>query len=114
MLTSPPIRWGILGTANIARVVGTKGEVRMSNPFHPREGDRMEVRRGSTVEIEDAHEGVPSFAPAIAHIHDVLLEQSVPCHLAIDDALGNARALDLLRASALAHSSSTSCCNSFS
>jgi predicted dehydrogenase len=83
------------------RIVGTDGEVRLSNPFHPRPGDALEVWRGG--ELVQAHPvsgGDHSFTPALRHIHDVLLRGVMPRHLAVDDALGNARALELVREAA--------------
>ena len=79
------------------RVLGTEGEIRMTNPFHPEAGDEL------TVFVEDEREtepGMPSgdrsFTPAIRHIHRVLRRLEPPRHLAVDEALGNATAIAAL------------------
>ena len=41
-----------------------------------------------------------SFTPAIRHIHGVLRGHEAPRHLAVDEALGNARAIEALLAAA--------------
>jgi predicted dehydrogenase len=78
-----------------ARVIGTVGELRMTNPFHPDPGDTLElVREGHVVSQEPAMpSGERSFTPAIRHIHRVLRGEEEPRHLAVDEALGNARAV---------------------
>jgi predicted dehydrogenase len=78
-----------------ARVIGTVGELRMTNPFHPDPGDTLElVREGHVVSQEPAMpSGEGSFTPAIRHIHRVLRGEEEPRHLAVDEALGNARAV---------------------
>lgn len=80
------------------RLLGTAGEIRISNPFHPSTGDRFEiVGRGRDAIIVHAPDE-PSFAPAIRHIQDVLLGAEPPRLLAVDTALPVARALDDLHA----------------
>jgi predicted dehydrogenase len=78
-----------------ARVIGTVGELRMTNPFHPDPGDTLElIRDGHVVSQEPAMpSGERSFTPAIRHIHRVLRGEEEPMHLAVDEALGNARAV---------------------
>ncbi len=80
------------------RLLGTAGEIRISNPFHPSAGDEFAVlargRDAKTVHAADE----PSFAPAIRHIQDVLLGEEQPRLLAVDTAMPVARALDDLRA----------------
>jgi predicted dehydrogenase len=78
-----------------ARVIGNVGELRMTDPFHPDPSDTLElVREGHVVSQEPA---MPirerSFTPAIRHIHRVLRGEEEPRHLAVDEALGNARAV---------------------
>jgi predicted dehydrogenase len=77
------------------RVIGTQGELRMTNPFHPDPGDTLEVvREGRAVSQEPAMpSGERSFTSAIRHIHRVLRGEEEPRHLAVDEALGNARAV---------------------
>jgi predicted dehydrogenase len=78
-----------------ARVIGTTGELRMTNPFHPEGGDTLElVTDGRVVANEIASpQGERSFTPALRHIHRVLRGEMEPMHLAVDEALGNARAI---------------------
>jgi predicted dehydrogenase len=84
---------------SFTRVLGTQGELRMSNPFHPRQDASLEIFRGDEVQREDASDGGPTFAPLIAHIQAVLRGKESPRHLAIDEALGNAIAIERLLAS---------------
>jgi len=82
------------------RVLGTEGEIHMTHPFHPEASDTFTVVRDERVET---HAAVPagerSFTPAIRHIHRVLRGLEPPRHLAVDEAMGNATAIEsLLRA----------------
>jgi predicted dehydrogenase len=82
------------------RVLGTAGEIRMTNPFHPEDGDTFTV---ITDEGEETHVAMPSgelsFTPAIRHIHRVVRGLEPARHLAVDEAQGNADAIGaLLRA----------------
>jgi predicted dehydrogenase len=83
-----------------ARVLGTEGEIRMTSPFHPEDGDTFTVVTDSGEETHiAAPSGERSFTPAIRHIHRVLRGQEPPRHLAVDEAQGNADAIgSLLRA----------------
>lgn len=84
-----------------ARVIGTEGEIQLSNPYHPSPGDRMTLRGpdGNEIDRSTPNDG-PSFTAAIQHIHRVLWGEESPRHLAADDSLGNAGALDLIERSA--------------
>jgi predicted dehydrogenase len=82
------------------RVLGTAGEIRMTNPFHPEDGDTFTV---ATDAGEETHVAAPSgersFTPAIRHIHRVVRGLEEARHLAVDEAQGNADAIGaLLRA----------------
>ncbi|MEP6757894.1 MAG: Gfo/Idh/MocA family oxidoreductase [Actinomycetota bacterium] len=79
----------------LTRVLGTEGEIRMTNPFHPDADDRLELwSDGAIVGSEPAVAGGErSFTSAIRHIHGVLRGLEEPRHLAIDEALGNAEAI---------------------
>ena len=79
-----------------ARVIGSEGEVRLSNPYHSRQADTLEVRHGGEVRVERPGADEPSFTDALRHIHAVLRGEEAPRHLALDDAAGNAIAIDLL------------------
>jgi predicted dehydrogenase len=82
------------------RVLGTQGEIRMTTPFHPEDGDTFTVVTDSGEETQPAAPGGErSFTPAIRHIHRVLRGLESPRHLAVDEAQGNADAIGaLLRA----------------
>jgi predicted dehydrogenase len=82
------------------RILGTDGEIRMTNPFHPREHDTRTVVREGVARTEPATgTGEPTFTPAIRHIHRALRELEEPRHLAVDEAMGNAQAIEsVLRA----------------
>jgi predicted dehydrogenase len=82
----------------LTRVLGTRGEIRMTNPFHPGAGDTFSLlREGMADEVFSAMpSGEPSFTPALRHIHQVLRGLEEPRHLAIDDAFGNASAIAAL------------------
>lgn len=56
----------------------------------------MEVWRGGRREREIPAPAGTAFSWAIRHVHDVITGSAAPRHLARDDALGNARALQLL------------------
>ncbi|WP_432926584.1 Gfo/Idh/MocA family protein [Microbispora sp. CA-135349] len=79
------------------RLVGTGGEIRLTNPFHPKAQDVLEVwREGRLVARHEPGEGT-AFSWGIRHIHEVLRGEAEPRHTAADDSLGTARALDMLR-----------------
>jgi predicted dehydrogenase len=79
------------------RVLGTRGEIRMTNPFHPGPSDTFTVVRDDG---EEANPAVPSgersFTPAIRHVHRALRGLESPRHLAVDEAMGNATAIAAL------------------
>jgi predicted dehydrogenase len=82
-----------------SRLLGSDGEIRMTNPFHPSAGDRLEISGGrGTESAAAAPAGEPSFTAAIRHIHDVLGGAAEPRHLAIDTSLPTAQALHDLHA----------------
>jgi predicted dehydrogenase len=84
-----------------SRVFGTEGEIRMTNPFHPGRDDTFAIVRGDEVlEHAAAPTGEHSFTPAIRHIHGVLRGREQPRHLAVNEAMGNARAIAALLAAA--------------
>jgi predicted dehydrogenase len=93
-----------------ARVIGDTGELRLTNPFHPEPGDTLELIADGGVVFQDpaVPSGERSFTPAIRHIHRVIRGQEEPAHLAIGEALGNARAIASLLDSALLRTSAPS------
>jgi predicted dehydrogenase len=85
-----------------SRLLGSTGQIHLTNPFHPSAGDSYTVFAAGaeprTVQAPD----VPSFSPAIAHIQRVLAGDEQPRMLATENSLATARALhDLAAASAL-------------
>jgi predicted dehydrogenase len=82
------------------RVLGTEGEIRMTNPFHPGEDDQLIVIRDEGAQTQPAaSKGEYSFTPALRHIHRVVRGIEEPRHLAVDEAMGNATSIEaLLRA----------------
>jgi predicted dehydrogenase len=85
-----------------SRLLGTGGQIRVSNAFHPGPGDHFEVfADGAEPKSYPAAGTEPSFTAAIAHIQGVLRGEQPPRSLAIDTSLGTARALhDLLESAA--------------
>jgi predicted dehydrogenase len=82
-------------------VFGTEGEIRMTHPFHPAPGDTVTIVRDDEMrEHPAAPTGERSFTPAIRHIHGVLRGREQPRHLAVDEAMGNATAIEALLAAA--------------
>lgn len=78
------------------RILGTEGEIRLSNPFHPGAEDTLEIKGSGVDAVQPATDGTPSFTHALQHIHNVLREEESPRHLASEDSLATARALALV------------------
>lgn len=93
-----------LSFTTYSRLVGTGGQIHVSNPFHPVAGDTYQVRVPGQEPVtypgtgRDQH----SFTPAIRHIQSVIKGEEAPRLLAVDTALGSARALAELARSARA------------
>jgi predicted dehydrogenase len=83
-----------------ARLLGSRGEIRLTRGFHPTSVDTIEIVRDDGIEVEHATRDEASFTPALNHIHAVFRSEEQPRHLALDEALGNAWAIDLLYRSA--------------
>jgi predicted dehydrogenase len=77
-----------------AVILGTRGRIHLTNPFHPEPGDTITVVRDGNAATEPTP-GVRerSFTAAIRHIHRAIRGLDAPRHLAVDDALGNAEAI---------------------
>jgi predicted dehydrogenase len=76
------------------RVLGTGGELQITNPFHPEGHDTWTLVRGDeTLATAAMPNGERSFTPAIRHIHRALRGLEAPRHLAVDEAQGNADAI---------------------
>jgi predicted dehydrogenase len=83
-----------------SRLLGTEGEIRLSNPFHPGPADTLEVRTGGRECLERPTGAEPPFTAAIRHIHAVLAGEAAPLHLARDESRATAAGMALLRAGA--------------
>jgi hypothetical protein len=88
--------------STFTRLIGADAELRVTNPFHPTEHDRVELWRGGTCEQTWANEPPRAFQYAVEHVGAVVTGTEAPRHLAAADAPGNAAALDLIRAAAAA------------
>ena len=78
------------------RVVGTEGQIHLTNPYHPAPGDLLIVRRGEQDAIERPTTDERSFTAAICHIHSVLRDGRPPEHLAFESSLRSARTLEAI------------------
>jgi predicted dehydrogenase len=78
-----------------SRLLGTAGQISITNPFHPTPADSFEARLPGAAPAwypgmgRDRH----SFTPAVRHIQAVVRGEEEPRFLAVDTALGSARAL---------------------
>jgi len=107
-LTFPGDRWLLFSCGFrraydcFTRLQGTGGQIHMTNPCHPGIGDTIEVvvddERASRPAAVDDH----SFTAALRHVNAAIRGDEPPRHLAVDEALGNAAAIELLLASARA------------
>lgn len=88
--------------STFTRLIGAEGELRVTNPFHPTERDRVELWRAGSCAQSWRNEPPRAFQHAIAHIGAVIADAEAPRHLAAADALGNAVALDIIRTAAAA------------
>ncbi len=84
--------------STFTRIIGTAGELRVSNPFHPRAADRLEWWVGGSMEQTWPAAAGSAFQHAITHLQSVISGDVLPQHLATHDALDQAVAMDLVRA----------------
>ena len=80
-------------------VLGTQGQIQLSNPFHPGPADTLTLLRpksGPVTERPTTDER--SFTAAIRHIHAVLRGEAAPEHTASEFSLPAARTLEQLQA----------------
>ena len=83
------------------RLLGTSGQIHITNPFHPGASDHYAVHAaGSQTGPIPAGTDEPSFTAAIRHINAVLAGEAEPRLLAVDTSLPLARALHDLAGSA--------------
>ncbi|MET3805845.1 putative dehydrogenase [Nakamurella sp. UYEF19] len=85
--------------STFTRIIGTAGELRVSNPFHPRGFDTVELWADGVQEDSWPAAAGSAFQHAITHIQSVITGSVAPQHLATGDALAQALAMDLVRAS---------------
>lgn len=85
------------------RVLGTAGEIRLTNPFHPGPEDEMEIISGAGHQVEPVRETEPSFTNALRHINAAIRGEEEPVHLAVDEAMPTAVGLALGYESAREH-----------
>jgi predicted dehydrogenase len=83
------------------RLVGSEGSLELTDPFHPGAHDTFELRTaGRPGKRERLMTDEPTFAPLLRHIHGVLRDEVAPRHLAIQDSIPTAQALEWVRAAA--------------
>ena len=86
-----------------SRLLGTRGQINITNPFHPAADDTFEIRAAGREPVTHPGAGPNrhSFTPLIQHIQAVVTGSETPRLLAVDTSLGSAQALqDLAAASA--------------
>lgn len=88
-------------TGTFSRVIGEHGEIRVTNPFHARDFDTLEIRTEARVMVEHVGNREPTFAPALRHIQAVIRGDEQPRHTALDDSAATETGLDVLRRSAM-------------
>jgi predicted dehydrogenase len=83
------------------RLLGTRGQIHVTNPFHPGAGDTFLVWPDGRAPVRHRAIGPyrSSFTPLIRHINAVIRGTEQPRLLAVQTALGSARALHDLAAS---------------
>ena len=78
------------------RVLGTDGQIHLTNPFHPQPADTLVLRRDGKETVEHPTVDARSFTAALRHIHAVLREEEAPAHLADESSLRTARTLEVV------------------
>ena len=79
-------------------VLGTAGQIRLTNPFHPSPADTLTISRPNADQVtERPTTDNRSFTAAIRHIHAVLRGEEAPRHTAADYSLPAARVLEELQ-----------------
>jgi predicted dehydrogenase len=83
-----------------SRLLGTNGQIHVTNPFHPGRGDEVRVfdAAGARTDTWTISNDEPSFTAAIRHIQAVLRGEQEPRRLAVQTSLATARALHDLAA----------------
>jgi predicted dehydrogenase len=79
-------------------VLGSAGQIRLTNPFHPSPADTLTISRPNAEPVtERPTTDNRSFTAAIRHIHAVLRGEEAPLHTAADYSLPAARVLEELQ-----------------
>jgi predicted dehydrogenase len=79
-------------------VLGSAGQIRLTNPFHPSPADTLTISRPNADPVtERPTTDNRSFTAAIRHIHAVLRGEEAPLHTAADYSLPAARVLEELQ-----------------
>ncbi len=79
-------------------VLGTAGQIHLTNPFHPSPADTLTISRPNADPVtERPTTDKRSFTAAIRHIHAVLRGEEAPVHTAADYSLPAARVLEDLQ-----------------
>ena len=79
-------------------VLGSAGQIRLTNPFHPGPADTLTISRPNADPVtERPTTDQRSFTAAIRHIHAVLRGEEAAVHTAADYALPAARVLQELQ-----------------
>ena len=82
------------GYDTFTSLLGSSGQIHLTNPFHPGPGDQFDVVvPGQQPESYAAADGEPSFTAAIRHIQAVLRGEEAPRQLATEVSRPPARAL---------------------
>ena len=80
---------------------GTEGTIHLEDPYHPRPGSSVELRRpGADPVVERPTRDQHSFTAALRHVGAVLAGEEAPRHTARESSLPVAEAIDLVRAAA--------------
>lgn len=90
------------GFDTFSRLLGTTGQIHVTNPFHPGPGDqvRLLAQSGAGQDAWTITSDEPSFTAAVRHIQAVLGGAAEPRLLAVETSLTTARALHDLAAAA--------------
>jgi predicted dehydrogenase len=93
-----------LALDTFSRLLGTAGQIHITNPFHPTAQDSFEVRVAGQEPATHPAAGRDqyTFTPAVRHIQAVIRGEEQPRLLAAGTSLGSARALHDLAGSAAA------------
>jgi predicted dehydrogenase len=86
------------GVDTFTRVIGTTGELRLTNPYHPGPGDTLTVlAEGEEPVVERPTTDARSFTAMLRHIQRVLAGVEAPRHLAAEVSAPTATVIDALQ-----------------